>query len=539
MEKEEIRFRILGLAFPVVGLSIALFCIYSALDWLVLTPRNWLDDDVTRYWLPLTLAVFVYLVFVMPRISAFKLASRNKPFVYYTVALAVIAAPVMMMQAYIGPARGQITRVYDAAELASAPSTKYYSADKICLDAANAVAHYALEASGQRDGSLELVLYGIAPVCVPPLDIAGMLGTGAPRTPGAGSLDQLLHPEKSTETAPIIPGVPHVWIAMTFSRRIDGNADRAARLAAANELGKDAQRKLVALDPRKYKYFERIGSKTAQRNFVAALSDHGKSLSKGDLILMPHEDEFGRRSGDWLTWSLLALGGGALLWTVMAMVTTLKDDALSARIANSGWLIPSRTSYGLQILVAINASVFLAMVMAGFGFLAFDNADLVAWGANYGPDLQGLGYLRLITSTFVHGGIMHLANNMYGLVIAGVFLGTVLPNWRLIGCYLICGLGGSLASAALHPDVISVGASGAILGLWGVLIALAVLKDPRAADGGRKVLLLNGLMFAGLTIFMGSVTPGIDNAAHIGGLITGFLLGVIMRILAKRDESLA
>lgn len=518
MEKEEIRFRMLNLAFPVVGLSIALFCIYSALDWFFFTPRNWLDDDVTRYWLPLTLAVFAHLVFVMPRISAFKLTSRNAPFLYHIVALAIIAAPVMMAQAHIGPARGQITRVHDAADIVGAPDTKYYAADNICLDAANAVAHYALEASGARDGSLKLVLYGIVPVCVPSLDVAKILGTDA----AAG-----------------IPGVPHVWVAMTFSQRIDGNADRAARLAAANGLGVDAQRKLVALDARKYKYFERIGSKITQRNFVAALSDNGKSLAKGDLILLPHEDDFGSRSGTWLTLSLLALGCGALLWTVMAMATPLKGDALSIRITNSEWLIPSRTSYGLQLLVALNVSVFVAMVVAGLGFLAFDNADLVTWGANYGPDLHGLGYLRLITSTFVHGGVMHLANNMYGLVISGLFLSTILPNWRLIGCYLICGVGGSIAGAALHPDIISVGASGAILGLWGVLIALAVLKDPRVVDDGRKVLLINGLTFAGLTIFMGSVTPGIDNAAHIGGLITGFLLGVVIRFLPQRDASLA
>lgn len=518
MEKEEIRFRMLGLAFPVVGLSIALFCIYSALDWFVLAPRNWLDDDVARCWLPLILAVIAYLAFVMPRISAFNLTSRNAPFFYHMVALAVIAAPVMMAQAYVGPARGQITRVDNAADMAGAPSTKYYAANKICLDAANAVAHYALEASGARDGSLELFLYGVVPVCVPPSAVAGILGTDA---------------------ASVTPEVPHVWIAMTFSQRIDGNADRAARLAAANQLSQDAQRKLVALDASKYKFFEKIGSKTVQRKFAAALSDNGKSLSKGDLILVPHDDDFGNRSGDWLMWSLLVLSCGSLLWASMAMATPLKDDEPSIHITNAEWLIPSRTSYGLQLLVALNVSVFVAMVVAGLGFLAFDNADLVAWGANYGPDLQGLGYLRLITSTFVHGGIMHLANNMYGLMIAGVFLSAILPNWRLIGCYLVCGVGGSVASAALHPNVISVGASGAILGLWGVLIALAVLKDPRAANVGRKALLVNGLTFAGLTIFMGSVTPGIDNAAHIGGLITGFLLGAMLRILAQREESLA
>jgi rhomboid protease GluP len=210
----------------------------------------------------------------------------------------------------------------------------------------------------------------------------------------------------------------------------------------------------------------------------------------------------------------------------MAMLTPLKGDAVDAPAAHvPGWLVPSRASYGLQTLVGINVLVYLAMMMSGSGVLTFGSEDLIAWGANYGPELQGPGYLRLITSTFVHGGVMHLLNNMYGLVIAGTFLGTLMPNWRLIACYLIAGLGGSITGAVLHPSTISVGASGAILGLWGVLIALALSGDARVIKLGRKALLINGLIFAGLTIFLGSLTPGIDNAAHAGGLTTGFLLG--------------
>ena len=196
----------------------------------------------------------------------------------------------------------------------------------------------------------------------------------------------------------------------------------------------------------------------------------------------------------------------------------------------------ARATYGLQTLVGINVLVYLAMMMSGLGVLAFGNEDLIAWGANYGRELQGPGYVRLITSAFVHGGMMHLLNNMYGLIIAGTFLGTLMPNWRLISCYLIAGLGGSITGAVLHPNIVSVGASGAILGLWGVLIALALLGDARVIKQERKPLLINGLTFAGLTVFLGSLTPGIDNAAHVGGLATGLLLGAIIWL---RDRAYA
>jgi membrane associated rhomboid family serine protease len=192
-------------------------------------------------------------------------------------------------------------------------------------------------------------------------------------------------------------------------------------------------------------------------------------------------------------------------------------------------LIPTASSYGLQALIYLNLVIFLAMMISGLGLLQFRPEDLVSWGGNYGPKLDGLGLLRLITSQFVHNGLMHLVNNMYGLVIVGLFLAPAIGNWQMIACYLLCGLGGSIAGALIHPQIVSVGASGAILGLMGIVLALAQLRDSRIA-AMRPALGTNLAIFSAFTLVMGSLSTGIDNAAHLGGFAAGLGVGAVLHL---------
>src|SRR5262249_37891199 len=114
------------------------------------------------------------------------------------------------------------------------------------------------------------------------------------------------------------------------------------------------------------------------------------------------------------------------------------------------YLLPRRGFWGLALLIDINIAVYLAMVVSGLGVMEFSPADLVAWGGNYGASLEGPDAYRLVTSTFVHAGLLHIATNMYGLLLGGLFLAPVARNGRLIFCYLFCGVAGSITSALTH-----------------------------------------------------------------------------------------
>jgi len=196
--------------------------------------------------------------------------------------------------------------------------------------------------------------------------------------------------------------------------------------------------------------------------------------------------------------------------------------------------LPNRDNWGLPLLLDVNVLVYLAMVISGLGVVTFQTEDLIAWGGNFGPDDDGFGFLRLFSSQFVHGGLMHIANNMYGLLFAGFFLLPVARNVRLILAYMLCGLGGSVASVYAHPDTVSVGASGAIFGLFGVVLTLVGLGDKRLIEV-RGMIFLNAAIFVGLNLLLGTATPGVDNAAHMGGLVTGLAMGLALFLIDRKQ----
>lgn len=195
-------------------------------------------------------------------------------------------------------------------------------------------------------------------------------------------------------------------------------------------------------------------------------------------------------------------------------------------------LTPRKGRYATALLLDIDIAVFVLMLLSGAGFLSFHTEALLAWGANHRPALEGAGSLRLLTSMFLHGGVIHLVMNLYGLAIAGTLLEPVVGSFRLMTAYLLAGLAGSIASVLFHPAAVSVGASGAIFGLFGLLLAMMAMNDPRVATL-RRVFMSSVLLVIGLNLALGFLLPGIDNAAHVGGFLMGALLGFLVVIEAR------
>lgn len=172
------------------------------------------------------------------------------------------------------------------------------------------------------------------------------------------------------------------------------------------------------------------------------------------------------------------------------------------------------------ILLAIILVVFAAETLAG----GSTNIEvLVRMGAKVTPLIADGEYWRLLTSMFLHIGIMHLAFNAYALVILGTELERLYGPGRFLAIYLFSGLFGSLASYAFN-DSLAAGASGAIFGLIGALAAFFLAHRERLGSYGRSRL-ANIAFLVAINLFFGFTQPGIDNLAHIGGLLSGLALG--------------
>lgn len=179
-------------------------------------------------------------------------------------------------------------------------------------------------------------------------------------------------------------------------------------------------------------------------------------------------------------------------------------------------------------LIIINVLVFIAMYIFGKG--SEDTLTLLLFGANYPVLVRAGDYYRLITSAFLHAGLLHLIFNNYALYVIGSQLESFLGKAKFLIIYLVSAICGSLMSM-LFSDGISVGASGAIFGLLGSLLYFGY--NYRVYLG--TVLKSQIIPLIILNLIIGFITPGIDNAAHIGGLLGG--LGMTMALGIKYKTS--
>ncbi len=205
----------------------------------------------------------------------------------------------------------------------------------------------------------------------------------------------------------------------------------------------------------------------------------------------------------------------------------LGPKAIELRTASAGVGMPSPHSTSI-IILTINVALYVAMTVAsmkegGGMVLSFSGQLLVDFGAKYTPLILGRGeWWRLITAGFLHGGIFHILMNSWVLfdLIAEVeaFYGTS----RLIAVYVFSTITGYLASMIFYPSSPSIGASAACFGLIGVMLAIGLRRDNPMAQMIRAYYrrwVIYGLIF--------SFLPGVDIAAHVGGLAGGFLFGLL------------
>jgi rhomboid protease GluP len=179
-------------------------------------------------------------------------------------------------------------------------------------------------------------------------------------------------------------------------------------------------------------------------------------------------------------------------------------------------------------LVGMNAAVFAVMVLTGVSPVEPTVAQLLKWGANFGPLSLGAEPWRMLASNYIHIGIIHIALNMWCLWNLGFLAERVFDPWTYVLIYTACGLAGSLASLWWHPMVPGAGASGAIFGLAGALIAALYLGHLPISRQAIQGTLKSLLTFAGYNLFFGAAIKIIDNSAHIGGLLAGLALGAVL-----------
>ncbi len=181
------------------------------------------------------------------------------------------------------------------------------------------------------------------------------------------------------------------------------------------------------------------------------------------------------------------------------------------------------------VLVVVNLLVFASMVVNGAGLWHTPNDVQLAWGAGFGPATTDGEWWRLGTAIFLHFGLLHLAMNMWALWDGGRLVERMYGSLRFAAIFAGSGLTGNLLSLINQGDrAVSGGASGAIFGVFGALLIWLWRERRRVHPTDFRWLFGGAAVFSIATLGFGLLIPGIDNAAHVGGLVTGALFGVAL-----------
>ncbi len=208
----------------------------------------------------------------------------------------------------------------------------------------------------------------------------------------------------------------------------------------------------------------------------------------------------------------------------------MDHTAIPAPLAQESAAPRSRSPYTITVaLIAINVLVFLAMVASGVSFTQPTPLDVLNWGGDFGPATIGAHqWWRLLTSCFLHFGIIHIGMNMYVLYLIGPFIETVFGRMRYLLIYFTAGLAGSIVSVWVHPTAVGAGASGAIFGLYGAVLGFLLIKRRTLNPAAVKSIARSAGIFILYNVIYGSMSGTTDLSAHLGGLVAGFLAGMVL-----------
>ncbi len=489
---------------------------YTFLHWLLFIELKIfpIKEIITNFGIPTVLTGLVAWFILRPRFKILNLETKRgnwRDFFSFILWIA-LTVPLIISQEYIVTASGKLTELNSINEINNTELTKFYSLKDFYIDKNAIGVHSAFDVSGKHNDKFNMHIYVALPIF-----------------------------EKASDT---INMEPSAWLGTEYRNTINNSLEPDEKEQKYQEFANTSQKDFDNKNFSEFEYLDRIGYSDKRDGFIEAIKSN-PIYEPNELILEAVNEPFEARNGKKLEWILGSSLVGSIIWLIMIFIPKIDSKQLTRIKAGKpdkeaqedlkdfiDFLKPKEDYFITPILIYANIGLFLIMTISGLGFISFKGQDLLEWGANYGPLTKDGEWWRLFASTFLHGGLMHLLANMYGLLFVGIFLEPLLGKTKYLAAYVLTGLLASIASIWWYDATVSVGASGAIFGLYGVFLAFLLTKifPPDFA----KSFLICTAVFVGFNLIMG-LTGGIDNAAHIGGLLSGFVFGLILSPILKRQ----
>lgn len=520
-----IRLKIRYVYWPFLLIMASILVLYTFLNWLLTVKLDLFHpkEILVDYALPAFVAWAACYIWLRPRIKLMNLMRRKGDdrfyFAYQVLAVIIMSIPLVITQYYLKTSTGKMIHLSSINDIKRCDPAKYYQVDTFYIDKSKTGLGTVFEITGRGfNKQLEMRIY----LAVPMYNYAtDALYSSLP---------------------------PAAWYGMVFFEKVPNSWSYEDKEDAFQKFLTESERELEWLNLSDFVYLQKEGNTSDIEYFEEAVSKSQVSLKEAadPIILIPQEERFEDRLGGSLMWIVISLFGGFGLFFIMITVPPI-DKSFLIHIRNKKRnlvkesvraffdpLLPSSGFKIIPILIFINTLIFLLMAILHESFMSFDVDTLISWGGSSRTLVFGYGeWWRLLANTFVHSGFIHFIMNMVILYFVGMMVEPILGSKNTLLVYLLTGIVASVVSLFFNKYSVSVGASGAIMGMCGLFGAFLLTKV--FTKEVSRFLGMYFIVFIVYNLLIG-LSGDVDNAAHLGGLVTGFALGIVFRFILRRAK---
>jgi len=478
---QNIKTKLLKIYIPFLIVAIGSIMFYYGFRWLFdiklgILP---LKEDVLNIWIPIVLPWIPIYFWLRRRIRIVNLRGKNGDGYFFVQLLMcmVIVIPMVISQKYLEKSAYSLHEIETSFELKELQNEKYFKINQFDITATLHHFYVSRRTSGRHNEHLDVSIYIACPF------------------------------NSST----------YAWYGIQYDIQLRNKDSKTRKQQAFQQFLRASKRDFESYDFKDVSYFEKLGYSDDRDGFIRAIERNIPNLDGNEeIILIPKKKPFEKRYENTLAAFFGIFGVGSLIVLLFVSIPKidkrelanfkknkpLKDDELKDMLS---YLNPLGEHKTTAILLLSNILIFIVMIFKGISIISPTAIELLEFGGNRRTEIEIHGEIwRLFTSTFIHAGFMHLGLNLFGIVLYTNFLEKILTPIKLMLAYIVCGCIASVASVIFHENTVSIGASGAIFGLSGIILAFMIFKVYPTYMRGMIWTML--LLFGGLNLLIGFIT---------------------------------
>ncbi len=494
---------------PFLIISLSTLLVFTTLRWILDIKLGLIsvNETILSVWIPLIIPWIPILIWLKKPVKILNLrGKREDGYLGYQFGFSLlIAVPIIVAQNYLENRSFDLVTVQSTDEILNYPQERFFQIKDYSIEKTDKFQYFTSRTSGRNNSNLNFYAYFVCPF------------------------------ESSNK---------QIYLGIKFHKRIKNRGsyekkNEEYKTFIIHSIGQMASSRI-----NDFNYFVKEVTSDDQSGFLEACPQTNKV--KSPTILVGHQENFEDRKGATFGWIFGAFIIANLIMVFMVAIPKIdkkqlrlvinksndKDEDLAELVNIFNPFGPNRFT---GIICASLVITFFVSIIGGIHIISPTSKELIEVGGLSHKEFFSGEYWRIFSSMFLHAGLMHLAMNLFGLIIASIFLETKIKTIALITVYLVSGICACIASLYWNNNSVTVGASGAIFGMYGLITALTILKKYPKHELKSNFKFLG--LYLGINLLFGLLNTGIDNAAHFGGFLSGLLVGLIFFYKVKMENN--